>query len=69
MNTWSKKAWKHARLRAAVPEAGEVHCADPDPVGSGIMCTRPAGHDGRHAAHGNDPDVPLWTWPDETEGT
>jgi hypothetical protein len=60
--TLTRKTWRHFALREAVLEAGEVYCSDPDPRGSGIICTRPAGHDGRHAAHGEDPDKPLWTW-------
>lgn len=58
----TRKAWRYFALREAVLSAGEVYCADPDPRG-GIMCSRPSGHDGAHAAHGNDPDKPMWTWP------
>jgi hypothetical protein len=63
----TSKAWRHFRHREAVLEAGEVYCCDPDPKGGKIICTRPAGHDGKHAAHGEDPDVPLWTWPNDKE--
>jgi hypothetical protein len=64
--TLTRKTWRYFALRAAVLDAGEVYCSDPDPRGGlGIMCTRPAGHDGRHAAHGEDPDKPLWTWTGE----
>lgn len=63
------KAGRHFRHRAAVIEAGEVYCCDNDPASSvgGIICTRPAGHTGKHAAHGTDPDVPLWTWPNDED--
>lgn len=67
----SAKARRHFLYREAVRTAGEVYCCDPDPKGGSIICTRPAGHTGRHAAHGNDPDVPLWTWaraPSRSEG-
>lgn len=53
-------ASRHFRYRAAV--AGEELCAAPDGHGLGGCCTRPAGHRGPHAAHGEDPDVPLETW-------
>jgi hypothetical protein len=65
----TSKAARYFRHRAAVLDAGEVYCCDPDPKGSTIIiCTRPAGHDGPHAAHGEDPDVPLWTWPAAARG-
>lgn len=54
---------KRPVMREAVLIAGEEFCCDPDPDSSvGVVCTRPAGHRGKHAAHGDNPDVPLWTW-------
>lgn len=58
------KATRYFAMREAVLSAGEVYCAEADPKSSvGVMCSRPAGHRGRHAVHGTDPDRPMWTWP------
>ena len=60
---------RYFMYRKAEPGAGETFCLAPDPQGGMVVCTRPAGHTGKHAAHGDDPDKPLWTWHREEESS